>query len=35
MLQVNNEWFYEDLTPENTVALLEQFKRGEEPKTGP
>jgi len=22
MLQVNNEWVYEDLTPESTVALL-------------
>lgn len=22
MMQVNNEWFYEDLTPETTVALL-------------
>ena len=35
MLQVNNEWFYEDLTPENTVALLEKFKNGEEVKIGP
>jgi hypothetical protein len=24
-----------DLTPENTVALLEKFKRGEEPTPGP
>ena len=23
MMQVNNEWFYEDLTPENTVELIE------------
>lgn len=35
MLQVNNEWVYEDLTPETTVALLESWKRGEEPKKGP
>ena len=25
MMQVNNEWVYEDLTPESTVAILEQF----------
>ena len=25
MMQVNNEWFYEDLTPENTKNILEQF----------
>jgi NADH:ubiquinone oxidoreductase subunit E len=31
MLQINNEWFYEDLTPENTVALLEKLKNGETP----
>lgn len=35
MMQINNEWFYEDLTPENTIALLEKFKNGEEPKVGP
>lgn len=35
MMQVNNEWFYEDLTPENTKSVLDQFKRGEEPKVGP
>ena len=35
MMQVNNEWFYEDLTPENTVAILEKWKAGEEPATGP
>ena len=35
MMQVNNEWFYEDLTPESTVNILEQFKKGEEPKVGP
>jgi len=25
----------QDLTPENTVELLEKFKRGEDPKKGP
>ena len=35
MMQVNNEWVYEDLTPESTVALLESWKRGEEPHRGP
>lgn len=46
MMQVNNEWFYEvntlnflikfqDLTPENTVALLDKWKSGEEPAVGP
>jgi NADH dehydrogenase (ubiquinone) flavoprotein 2 len=35
MLQVNNEWFYEDLTPETTVELLKKWKAGEEPKVGP
>lgn len=27
--------FYEDLTPENTIALLEALRRGETPKAGP
>ena len=35
MMQVNNEWFYEDLTPENTVALLERWQNGEENTSGP
>ena len=35
MMQVNNEWVYEDLTPENTKAMLEKWKNGEEPKKGP
>ena len=35
MMQVNNEWFYEDLDPENTVALLKKWKAGEEPTPGP
>jgi NADH dehydrogenase (ubiquinone) flavoprotein 2 len=28
MLQINNEWVYEDLTPENVVALLDDLKNG-------
>ena len=35
MLQVNNEWVYEDLTPESTVELLKSWERGEEPHKGP
>ena len=35
MLQVNNEWVYEDLTPESTVELLKAWERGEEPQVGP
>lgn len=35
MLQVNNEWVYEDLTPESMINLVEQWKRGETPKWGP
>ena len=35
MMQVNNEWFYEDLNAENTVELLKKWKAGEEPKAGP
>jgi NADH dehydrogenase (ubiquinone) flavoprotein 2 len=32
MLQVNGEWVYEDLTPENTVQLLEDLKKGTDRK---
>lgn len=35
MLQVNNEWFYEDLDPESTLELMKKWKAGEEPKVGP
>ena len=35
MMQVNNEWFYEDLTPESTVEILKTWKAGGEPKIGP
>lgn len=34
MLQINNEWVYEDLNPENVVQLLEDLKNGTE-KKGP
>ena len=34
MIQVNGEWVYEDLTPENTVQLLENLKNGTD-KKGP
>ncbi len=35
MIQVNNEYVYEDLTPESIVHIMDQWKRGEEPKKGP
>lgn len=35
MLQVNNEWVYEDLTPENVIPLLDKLKNGEEVRKGP
>ena len=35
MMQVNNEYVYEDLTPENIINVLDKFKKGEEPKIGP
>jgi NADH dehydrogenase (ubiquinone) flavoprotein 2 len=35
MMQVNNEWFYEDLDSKSIVNVIEQFRRGEEPKKGP
>lgn len=35
MLQLNGEWVYEDLTPENIVELLEKLKKGEPVKKGP
>ena len=34
MIQINGEWVYEDLTPENTVQLLEDLKTNKE-KRGP
>ena len=35
MIQVNNEWFYEDLTYDSMQNLMQQWKEGKEPKTGP
>ena len=35
MLQVNNQWVYEDLTEQNVVELVEKFKAGEPVKRGP
>lgn len=35
MLQVNNEWVYEDLDTDNIIDILETFKAGKEPKRGP
>jgi NADH-quinone oxidoreductase subunit E len=34
MLQIGDH-YYEDLTPENTVALLNDLKAGKKPKAGP
>lgn len=34
-MQVNNEWFYEDLTPENTALLLDRMREGEGFEPGP
>lgn len=35
MLQVNNEWVYEDLTEKNVVELVDQFRAGKTAKVGP
>jgi len=35
MMQVNNEWVYEDLTPENTIKLLDDLRANKEVKKGP
>jgi hypothetical protein len=35
MIQVNNEWFYEDLTYDSMQALMQDWKDGKEPKVGP
>ena len=35
MIQVNNEWFYEDLTYESMTQLMQDWKDGKEPKVGP
>ena len=35
MIQVNNEEFYEDLDYDSMTQLLQDWKDGKEPKTGP
>lgn len=35
MIQINNEWVYEDLTTENVRPFIEKLKNGEEPVKGP
>merc|ERR1711957_777611 len=35
MMQVNNEWFYEDLTADSIVNVIEKFRNGEEIAPGP
>jgi NADH dehydrogenase (ubiquinone) flavoprotein 2 len=35
MMQVNNEWFYEDLNEESIVNIIDKFRKGEVVKTGP
>lgn len=35
MIQVNNEWVYEDLDEKSIIELVETFRRGETPKKGP
>jgi NADH dehydrogenase (ubiquinone) flavoprotein 2 len=35
MMQVNNEWFYEDLTPENVSLLIDKMKEGTGFEPGP
>ena len=35
MIQVNNEYFYEDLNYETTTQLLKDWSEGKEPQIGP
>ena len=35
MLQINNEWIYEDLDEKNVIELVEKLRKGEEVKVGP
>ena len=35
MLQINNEWVYEDLDEENVIKLVDDLKRGKDVKKGP
>ena len=35
MIQVNNEYFYEDLTYDSMTQLMQDWKDGKEPSVGP
>jgi len=35
MMQVNNQWVYEDLDEQNVIELIEKFRSGNEVKVGP
>jgi NADH dehydrogenase (ubiquinone) flavoprotein 2 len=35
MIQVNNEWVYEDLTYDSMQAMMKEWKEGREPVKGP
>ncbi len=35
MMQVNNEWFYEDLTPQSINNIMNTWREGKEPNVGP
>jgi NADH dehydrogenase (ubiquinone) flavoprotein 2 len=35
MMQVNNEWFYEDLDENSIVNIIDKWRKGEEVKPGP
>jgi NADH dehydrogenase (ubiquinone) flavoprotein 2 len=35
MMQVNNQWVYEDLDEQNVIDLIEKFRSGQEVKVGP
>lgn len=35
MMQVNNEWVYEDLTPDSIRNIIDSFREGKEVKVGP
>lgn len=35
MIQVNNEWFYEDLDYDSMTKLMQDWTDGKTPKTGP
>jgi len=35
MIQVNNEWVYEDLDYDSMQAMMQDWKDGKDPKKGP